>query len=178
MDGMVMPMNTPTDPTSTIATVLATAAVNTISAFSSVETSASSAHAEDSDSMNMQGMASFLHFGLGDPFLISFFTPTTAASYVAICFFFAMLTVLQRILQFFITKLDRKWHMHFRHAHVEPVPKSGSWVATMDADELDQTSTTTFNARLIVKILLHVLNTVLGFLVYVAPADPDQRFGS
>ena len=169
-----MPINTPTDPTLTIATVLATAAVNTISAFSSVETSASPSHAKDSDSMNMQGMASFLHFGLGDPFLISFFTPTTAAGYVAICFFFAMLTFLQRILQFFITKLDRMWHMQFQRAHGEPVPKSGSWVATMDADELDQTSTRTFNARLIVKILLHVLNTVLGFLVYVAPADPDQ----
>merc|ERR1711964_785062 len=84
MDGMSMPMATPTPTTAGIASAsFVTAAL---------ETSSSSMGG------GMQGMSSFVHFGFGDPFLASFLTPVNMAGYFALLFLMATLSFLARVL--------------------------------------------------------------------------------
>lgn len=75
---------TTTEAATSLATVLATAASGTSTVPGALQTEAVPHIEENSNPMKMQGMASSIHFGVGDTFLAPFFTPTQVSGYIAV----------------------------------------------------------------------------------------------
>ena len=165
MDGMSMPMATPTPTTAGIASAsFVTAAL---------ETSTAPMAMAGSSSMGggMQGMSSFVHFGFGDPFLASFLTPVNMAGYFALLFLMATLSFLARVLSIASDKADKKWRVL---AHIHPAesgPGSGSWMEKDEEKQLEIASpnkVTGLGASLLIaRSMLKVLNAAVAYLMYV-----------
>jgi len=114
-------------------------------------------------------MSSTLHFGIGDPFVASFFTPASTSGYVAAMFLLMLLAILQRLLLAFTAKASHKLSAHVQPSYrAEPDTKSGSWVEIEEDVRPAEDLATRLKAsvpRAIARSLLQVLNAVMGFLV-------------
>lgn len=132
-----------------------------------------------SSSMSMGGMSSYLHFGIGDPFLASSFTPAGTSGYVAVMFLLMLLAILQRLLLAFTANAGRKLSAHVQPSYrAESDTKSGSWIEVGEdvrpAEDL-ATRLKVSVPRAISRGLLQVLNAAMGFLVLVPPS-PIVKF--
>ncbi|KIV94128.1 hypothetical protein PV10_05276 [Exophiala mesophila] len=163
MEGMSMAMISTSGTATPTATVLATAAGLT----STIPEALQSDIMPPTD-MQMQGMSSFIHFGLGDPFFARLLTPTHASGYVAVMLFLMMLSFGQRLLMVVETKAAQNLH-HARPADDEgQVSKSGSWVEIAEDVQPSGRFMSRFIVRALLKSGLKVLDAALGFLVMLA----------
>jgi hypothetical protein len=166
-----MAMITTTEAATSLATVLVTAASRTSTVPVALQTEALHTEAlphteENSGSMEMGGMSSFIHFGLGDSFFASFFTPTQASGYVAVMLLLMMLSFSQRLLIVVEKKTTQKLRHQARPADYEgQKSKSGSWVETTEDPRPGGGLMSTFIIRALFQSGLQVLNAALGFLV-------------
>ncbi|PVI03070.1 hypothetical protein DM02DRAFT_652871 [Periconia macrospinosa] len=118
---------------------------------------------------SMGGMSSYLHFGIGDAFLGSFFTANDTSAYVAIIFLLVLLAAMQRFLLALTAKMNPKHSAHAEPSYpAEQDQKSGMWIETGEDVRPAADLATRLQVsvpRAISRSLLHVLNTAMGFLV-------------
>ena len=159
----------PNSPDTAMAPATATSSASLALDVEATDAALASASMGQSASMGMGGMNSYLHFGFGDSFIASFFTPMETSGYVAVIFLLMLLAVLQRVLQAFTAKTDHKLSEQVKPPHrAEPDTKVGSWIEI----EEDVRSAENLSMRLkapvpraIATSLLQVLNAAMGFLV-------------
>ncbi|KAJ4507499.1 hypothetical protein HRR83_004077 [Exophiala dermatitidis] len=164
MEGMNMEMTTATEMATTLATVLATAASATSTVPAALQTDAVLHDQENSSPMEMQGMASSIHFGVGDTFLAAFLTPTQASGYVAVMLLLTMLSFSQRLLMAVESKAAQKLHQQAQTADHEQQPSKSGWFEVENAQSSGGAKSTFFS-RALIKSALQVSNAALGFLV-------------
>lgn len=162
--------------TTAMATAMTTATATSSDSFAlhAMATEAASAGAGSgsmgqSASMGMGGMASYLHFGVGDAFVAPLFTPAETSAYVGVMFLLMLLAVLQRLLLPFTAMMNHKLSAHVQPSYqAEQDRKSESWIQIDEdvrpAEDL-ATRLKVSIPRAIARSLLQVLNAAVGFLV-------------
>jgi len=172
MDGMAMPTS------SGMVMIMSTAAAThseslAHGAVATATASAASGSMGQSGTMggmgSMGGMFSYLHFGVGDAFLASFFTPMDTSGYATIIFLLMLLAAMQRFLLASTAKVSLKLSAHTEPSYpAEQDRKSGIWIETGEdvrpAEDLG-TRLKVSVPRAIAGSLLEVLNAAMGFLV-------------